>query len=449
MFTRFPPARHETPSSGRSTTSYFISALLLGATLILMVFDTATQSLFNIILFGDNALGPSLMICFCVIVLFAGIAILQRDIYILIIFAFIIGFFLSYYLYFIIGTNRPLNFNTLGSYYGLLTVIVFYVLEKYGLLPAAMKCLFFVYSAYLVMYLALAVLVDPARLASIISQKFTFVLTDVERGTRIFMHSAAASYVAMYSTAKLQEKFRLQYIVTWGLACGALYLSFSRGLVLCVGSIFILYIIIRRIKFVQYFSFITYLLVAVYLSIGVFEPSFNPYLISQSDTSAVARSYEFQVVVPYIREYPIFGIGLPDAQPGLTHYLGMPEVNPEDLGIIGIWLTFGLVGVAIVGIVAIYFCCMQDFTRSAAVLGLANARALSLIGCVLALYTVSSANNLLSASALVFSLILANTLYNSRVFAAMKRTSRPVFARGHFRPLQPEPARRPPVVEPN
>jgi O-antigen ligase/polysaccharide polymerase Wzy-like membrane protein len=434
-------------SPAQSTTSNFFGTLLLGIALILMVFDTATQSLFNIIFFGDNALGPSLLICFCVIVFFAAIAILERDIYILTLFAVVIALLLFYYLYFIFGTNRPQNFNTLGSYYGWLMFIVFYVLAKHGLLPAAMKPLFFVYGAYLVMYLALVGLSDTALLSAIISKKFTFILTDEGRGTRIFMHSAAAAYVAMYSTAKLQEQIRLRYIATLGLASCALYFSFSRGLIICVGSIFLLYIITRRMKYVQYFSFIAYLLVAVYLSVGVFEPSFNPYLISKSDTSAVARAYEFQVAVPYIRQYPFFGIGLPDAQTGLTYYLGMGDINIDDLGIIGIWLTFGLVGVGIIGIGAVYLCCMQNLKRSTAVLGLTNARALSLIGCVLGLYAVM-ANNLLTSSGLLFSLIFANTLYNSRLFAAMRRTSRPVFARGQFRRLQPTP-RRPPVVEPN
>ena len=149
MLTIHFPRQTNDPLPAQSTTSNFFGSLLLGIALILMVFDTATQSLFNIMLFGDTALGPSLLICFCVIVFFAAIAILERDIYILALFAFVIAFLLFYYLYFIFGTNRPLNFNTLGSYYGWLTFIVFYVLAKHGMSSCGDEASFFVYGAYL------------------------------------------------------------------------------------------------------------------------------------------------------------------------------------------------------------------------------------------------------------------------------------------------------------
>jgi hypothetical protein len=443
MLAKFPQARHPAPARGMT----FYNALLLGAMSVLMVFDTATRSRLDVLFFGDTALGQSLTVCFCVIIFFAGIAYLQRDIFILALFAAIIVLLLTYYLYFILGADRPLNFNALGSWYGLLTVIVFYVLAKRDLLPVAMKILFGIYSAYLLLYLALVVSNDLGSFSAIPSQKFMFVLIDEARGPRLFQHAAAAAYVAIYSIAHLQEKFRLRYIATLGLASYALYLSLSRGFIICVGSLLILYIITRRLTFVQYFSFISYLLLSVYLSIGVFEPSFNPYSITTSDESTIARNYEYQVVVPYIQTYPIFGIGLPDAEEGLTHYLGM-VVYPDDLGIIGIWFIFGLFGVILFGIIAVYLCCMQNLKRSSAILGLANARTLSLTGCVIGLYAVVS-NNLLTGSALVFSLILATALYSLILFAAKKRTFRSSFPRRQFRRLQPAPTQRPPALEPS
>src|SRR6478672_420673 len=132
--------------------SQYINFALLSLMCILLISDTATRSYFSIIFFGDEAFGTFLKVSFGVILIFTAIACFQRDINILAVFAVIVAFFVSYYLYFIIGTGRPINFNSLGGYYGVLTVIVFYELAKRNLLPAAMKIIFFVYVAYLLAY---------------------------------------------------------------------------------------------------------------------------------------------------------------------------------------------------------------------------------------------------------------------------------------------------------
>lgn len=423
----FPATQANSPV--RRVDIYFTHALLLAAMSILLIFDTVINSTLELLFIGDTALGPCLAVCFAVILFFAAIAFLQRDMFVLALFAALIAFFLSYYLYFVIGANRPLSFNALGAYYGSLTVVVFFVLARRSLLPATMKIIFYVYIVYLLIYVVIGY--DPTVLPPINSQKFVVVLTDPGRGPRLFLHSAAAVYVAMYSIAQLQEKFRFQYILTFALAGFALYLSQSRGIIICSTAVAVLYIMTRRMNIVQYFSFVAYLLVAAYVVYGVFDPTFNPYTFSSSDTSVTGRSYAYEAIVPYIREYPFFGVGLPDASAGLFYYIGLP-VFPEDLGIVGIWFNFGLVGLSLLGIISIYLCCFQNMERSSAALGRANARALALAGCVIGLYAVM-ANTLFTGSALLFSLIVANEIFHARIFAAKKRMSRPVFARKQLR----------------
>ena len=441
-------ARQLSPVPVRRTESATISALLLGAMSILMVFDTGIESYFFIILFGDAALGPSLMICFCIIVCFAATAFFYKEWFILAVFAATIAFVLSYYLYFIIGANWPLTFNPLGAYYGWLMIIVFYVLAKNNLLPVAMRFLFYIYTAYLVLYIFLSGLAS-AGLLSGSSEKISFIYTDAERGTQLIMHSlaAAAPYVATYSIARLQEKFRLPYIAAVGLVGYALYLSQARGLIICSGAVILLYIVTQQMRLVQYFSLITFLLVALYLSVGVFEPWFNPYEYNTLDTSAIARSHEYQIAVRYIREYPFFGVGIPDAAPGLIAYIG-DYFYPDDLGIIGNWFLYGLFGVGVIFIFVVYLPCMQNIKRSSAILGVANARTLSLTGCILSLYSVTMGGAVVIGSSLVLCLIVANTLYSSRHFVLMERRPRLGFARKQFRPFQhSRRTRRPPDVE--
>ncbi len=423
-------ARQMNPGSARRVSAYYVGAFLLSAMSILLVVDISVISYFTIIFFGDTAVGPCLMVCFCVILLFAGIALFERDIFILTVFAAIIAFFLFYYLYFIFGANRPLNFNALGSYYSVLAVVVFYVLAKRNLLPAAMKILFYVYTAYLMAY-PIIVFLYAVGAIDIESKKTFVVLVDQERGARLFLYEGAAAYVAMYSMSKLQEKFRSSYLVVFGLASFAAYLSMSRVFILCSVFVLALYAATRRLKLVQRVCFLAYLLVALYLVIGIFDPSFNPYSFSDTDTSTLARRNEYEILVPYIRNFPFLGIGLPDATPGLTQYLGA-VAYPSDVGIIGVWFMYGLVGVLVIGVLIVYISCIQNLDRSSSVLGAANARTLSLTGCIIGLYEITS-HDLYGRSALIFSLIFANTLYNARLFAAMRR--------------QPSPTLRTPIVD--
>jgi hypothetical protein len=392
---------------------------LLLLTFALVVSDTMTRSYFSIIFLGDAAFGTFLMINFAIILIFAGVALLGRDLFILAIFLAIAAFFLGYYLYFILGAHRPVNFNSLGTYYGMLTVIVFYELAKRGLLRAVIKMIFFVYVAYLIAYSVLSLAIQFGVDVPLTSEKVTVDISDPDRADRLFMFLCASGYVAAYSVSKLKEKFRVLYLATFALAGLAAYLSMFRLLLVCSLVVFTLYVATGQMRLVQRVSFVVYLLMSAYLAFGVLDLDFNPYWFGSSDMSTLARKYQFDIVVDYIREFPIFGIGLPDATEGLIYYLGK-EVYPSDLGIVGIWFQFGLVGVVILGGWVIYISCLHDTEGSSAFLGPVDARTLSLTGCIIAL---SLSNDVFIGSALLFSLIFASMLYGAQISAEKGRLS--------------------------
>jgi hypothetical protein len=407
--------------TGRSIANRYTDAGLLLLTFILVISDTLTRSYFSIIFFGDASFGAFLMINYVVILIFAGMAALRRDLYILTIFLAITAFFVGYYLYYIYGTGRPLNFNPLGTYYGMLTVIVFYELARRRLLPAAMKMIFFVFVGYLAAYSALSLAIQLGVNVPLVSQKVTLDISDPDRAGRIAMFLVSAAYVAAYSVSRLKVKFSLGYLATCTLTAGAAYLSMSRLLIGSSLAILLLYLVMGRLRLIQRLSFIGYLLNAAYLVYGVLDSEFNPYWFGSSDMSTLARKYQFDIVVAYIRDFPFFGIGLPDATEGLTYYLGK-VIFPSDLGIVGIWFQFGLFGVAVLGGFMIYISCLQNTERSSKFVGSLNASTLALTGCIIAL---GLANEIFIGSAPMFSLIFANTLHNARASAATERRPQP------------------------
>ena len=169
-----------------------IDAGLLLLTLVLVVSDTMTRSYFSIIFLGNSSYGEFLAVNFGIILLFAGIAAFQGDLFILIIFLATATFFLCYYLYFIVSADRPLNFNSLGSYYGVLAIIVFYVLARHKLLPLTMRIIFLVYAWYLAAYAILSQAGLLGLQVSFASQKAMVDIADTDRENRVFMLQAAA-----------------------------------------------------------------------------------------------------------------------------------------------------------------------------------------------------------------------------------------------------------------
>ena len=387
-----------------------IDAGLLLLTLVLVVSDTMK------ILFFDH-FSRRLLVWrvldgqLRVILLFAGIAALQGDLFILIIFLATATFFLCYYLYFIVNADRPLNFNSLGSYYGVLAVIVFYVLARHKLLPLTIEnhfpCLCGVPGR-------LCDLSQAGLLGLQVSyayQKAVVDIADTDSENRVFMLQAAAIYVAAYSVSKLQDGIQIGYILTLALAGVAAYLSATRTLIVCSLLVFVLYLSTGRMKLVERLQLYRKSADCHISDVRHLDPGFNPYWFGTTGDLILARAYEFDVVAEYVRNAPVFGIGLPDATEGLTHFLGK-VIYPSDLSIVGIWFQFGIVGMVLLGIAPDYISCIQDVRRSSQLIGEADARTLSLAGCVIGLI---GGMDLYIGSALLFSLIFANTLCNAPV----------------------------------
>jgi hypothetical protein len=392
---------------------------LIAAAIIVIACDILISSRFYVFAFGVESRPVFFAIALVVIFCCAMVTVVQRDVAALLVFLGILLFFVLYMFVFSIKSGREINWNAMAQTYGLLGFIVFYEIGKRQLFPRLLRVMYFMLTIYLVWYVVKAILYYAGLIDVIEPPEIYTVLHDQERGQRLFLAGALATFVWTYALTHMQERFTLGHFLAFALAVSASALSISRVFLAVNLAVFLLYFFTRNIRLVSIATFAMYILVALYLMTGIFDTSINPFDISSTDTTTLYRKYEYDVMVTHIHEDPVIGIGLYDSNAGISYYVGRMLFFPSDIGIIGVWMMFGLIGVLLLGFLPAYICCFPRASIHNTGMSNADLRTLSLTGCCIGLYASTSMNMINGPDSLIFSLILAHFLIS--IFYGSKR----------------------------
>ena len=282
---------------------FFLAALLV-------VCDITVSSRLYVLTFGLDSRSIFLAVALVVVGVFTVIAFLERDFAAVAVAVFILVFFLAYLMLFTAKSGVETNWNALAQTYGMLSFIVFYELAKRRVLARFMRLMLYMLTAYLMAYVIVASL-HYGGIIDIPEPPGVFtILHDRERGQRLFMAGAFATFVWTYSLARLNERFNVGYMFAFLAAAAASALSLSRVYILVNAAVALSYLFTRNVRLVTLASFIAYLAIAGYLLFGVLQPPFNPFDLASSDTTIVYRKHEYDVMATLIRLEPVFGIGL-------------------------------------------------------------------------------------------------------------------------------------------
>lgn len=396
----------------RSVTSHLASRLLFFLATVLIFCEIIISSRFYVLAFGAESRPIFMAAALAIIAVFIVLAALERELIAVLLSFTMVGIFVAYLWLFASKSGREINWNAMGQTYGLLAFIVFYELSKRQVLAKFLRLMLYMFTVYLLLYAIIASL-HYADIIDIPEPPGVFtILHDRERGERLFLAGALATFVSAYSLSRLTRRFHLGYLFAFLVALAASALSLSRVFIVINATIALMYIFTRKVRLISVIAFAVYLVVASYLLWGVLAPPFNPFDFGSVDTSTLYRKHEYDVMAALIRLEPVFGIGLYDTDLGLSSYVGRELFFPSDIGIVGIWLMFGFVGVILLGLIPAWICFFQRASTHRTDLGEADRTTLALLGCCLGLYASASMNMINGPDSMMFALILGHWLFN-------------------------------------
>jgi hypothetical protein len=300
--------------------------------------------------------------------------------------------------------SRELNLSTLLQWYGVLSFIAFSYFVREGMFESVLRTLFIYCAIYSLLYLLGAYLLSQGTLDAFLDTHL--VLPDSERMNRLFLAQFVACFAFMSSMIRIKKQFSIRYLFIAAITLGAIVLSLSRVFIAVVLLVSVAYIIGFRAKLIGFASFALFFAISIYLIYGIVDPHFDPFEFSATDQSALQRDLSFSVMRPFIFKYPILGVGLPNNRDDLSHLLG-PDRSPSDLGVVGIWFVFGLIGVFLY-IYSAFICCSQKLSNMKLEAG--SADALMLTGNCLGLYACISPNIWVGSGSIFFGIAIAARL---------------------------------------
>lgn len=201
-------------------------------------------------------------------------------------------------------------------------------------------------------------------------------------GTRLFLSSGYAAYAGFAALARLRQGWAVAPALAFAAAGLAIYLAGSRAFEAIFVGVALLYLLAgvgRQVRLLLG----GVLLLAVLANLGgLVIPGWNPYALVAGDPSGAARQQTYAAVVPLLRDHFVLGLGLPSTPTGFWTYIRRPYTFWDDLGPLGVWATFGVIGLT--GFLGLAALCVAGVRRPPD-LGLVSYRPLTLTALVFGL----------------------------------------------------------------
>jgi len=399
-----------------------MSGVMIFLGIVLIICDIFIASRFYSFTFGESSRIIFMSIALAIIACFLLYSFLEQDLVPVILTVCLLGIFVAYMYLFSAKSGRDININAFAQIYGILSFAVFYQMARHRIIHQFLNIMMIIISIYLVIYCILATLYYMGIIDSLESDDVYTVLYDKERGNRLFLAGGLTTFVLAYAATRLTDRIQIAHLLLLALAFTASILSWSRVFIVVNVILVLIYFTLRSVRPIQIISFCAFLSICAYLIYGILAPPFNPFDFSQTDTSTLYRRQEFILLSEYIRNNPIFGVGLYDSEAGLYYYLGRSLIFPSDLGIVGIWFMFGLVGVFIFGLLPAYLCFYPRIDRRRTGATVADVRTCTFVGCSIGISAASTMNMFNGADSLMFGMLLGLT-----VFSVLSGRRRPGF----------------------
>ncbi|MBB6161058.1 hypothetical protein HNQ72_000855 [Rhizobium wenxiniae] len=296
------------------------------------------------------------------------------------------------------------NFNSAFQYVNLCACIIFYLASLHGHREYVLKILFRYATIYSLLYFFLAFFYVSGAVPRYLFGNM--VLTDIERGERLFMYGGAATLAYFYWLFRAKTIGGVINSLMALILLASILMSLSRVFIVMVLLVTMLFLIFSRDLIIIRRICLLLLAAAILFNFyGFIDGSWNPYAVFRSDSSGRFRMMEYEVARDFIERNPIFGAGIPASAERAWILLGQDYFAASDLGVIGVMLDWGLAGMVLLIFASHIVSQPVGYARAA------YRVPLLLSGCVLVASCVISPQVISSGGTVTFSIIFGFWLH--------------------------------------
>jgi hypothetical protein len=283
--------------------------------------------------------------CAAVVMLYSGLAILERKWTLVVMQAFFLSLIvLQIYQFSALASVTP-NANAGFQYVFGATFIVFSTIIADGFGVKLTQSMFQYAFGYTVVYFLISVLFDLGLFPQDILRSMT--MDDTERGKRLYIYPGASSFAWFCC---LHVFWRRPGLLSFAglLVCGAaIYLSLSRVFIVFVCLLSAFYILRTKPSSIRAVCLAVMWGVSLATFGGLIWQQWNPFVFFSGDSSGSFRADEYDTARAFILENPILGVGMAPTQQDMGQLTGNPYFSANDLGAFGVWFDWGLPGLLV------------------------------------------------------------------------------------------------------
>lgn len=290
------------------------------------------------------------------------------------------------------------SFNAIFQFIWLVTFVIFFVMSRDGHRQYIVETLFFYATIYTVAYSFVALCYQ----AGILSQDFLkpLIMEDLERGQRLFNYSSATAFAWFGWLCRARYRPNLTTI-SMVMICGlSVYLTLSRVFILFLVIISFAFLFRLALVYVKVICLSALWSLSAISLYGFFDGSWNPFELFAGDSSGSFRMMEYNVARYLLWQNPLFGLGIAPTAADAWRLINQEFFAAGDLGVIGVWFDFGLIGLLLF-FIGSHICC-----RHISGVSQGYALPLRLTGCLLAGYGCIAPVIFYAAGATYFAVLL-------------------------------------------
>ena len=253
-----------------------------------------------------------------------------------------VGFLALQLVVFAALSHLPVNWNVLYSYLPLAALPLF--AQARDDVDWLANAAFFMSLGYCVLYVLVSLELGSLLLSGRAGD--LHVLDADDRGPRLAISMGYVAYCLCFGVAGFRQQRRAIFGLAIGVGLAAIAVSHYRAFTATVALVLAIYLVVGLGRARRQVLALGFVLAVLVMLAGMLMPGWSVYGLFAADPSIAARQRGYAVLAPYLAAHPFLGLGLPSNGTDLWRLLGEPYVFWEDLGPVGVWASFGLVGLA-------------------------------------------------------------------------------------------------------